>query len=84
MLEGGGKLDRRQAREVLNLYARESKARTGTFLRGKLISDHGLFFSYEGQQKVANRQDLCEVPRNPLTRWDVSPTPANGIVLTTN
>ena len=25
-----------------------------------------------------------EVPRNPLTRWDVSSTPANGIFLTKN
>ena len=61
MLEGGGKLDRRQAREVLSLFAQESKARTGPFLSGKLISDHGLFSSYEGQQKAANRQDLCSV-----------------------
>ena len=30
--------------------ARESKARTGRFLRGKLISDHGLFSFYESQQ----------------------------------
>ena len=61
MLESGGKLDRRQAREVLSLFAQESKARTGTFLSGKLISDHGLFSSYEGQQNAANRQDLCSV-----------------------
>ena len=31
--------------------ARESKARTGRFSRETLISDHGLFFSYEGQLK---------------------------------
>ena len=41
--EGGGQLDRRRARGVLNPSARESKARTGRFLREKLISDHGLF-----------------------------------------
>ena len=35
----------------MNLYAQESKARTGRFLREKLNSDHGLFFSYESQQK---------------------------------
>ena len=29
----------------------------GTFLREKLISDHGLFSSYEGQQGAANEQD---------------------------
>ena len=39
-----GKLDRRRVRGVLNPCARESKARTGRFLREKLISDHGLSF----------------------------------------
>ena len=28
------------------------------------------------------RPDSSEVPRNPLTRWDVSSIPANGIFLT--
>ena len=48
--EGGGQVDRRRARRVLNPCARESKARSGRFLRDKLISDHSLFFSYEDQQ----------------------------------
>ena len=34
----------------------ESKARTGRVLRRKLISDHGLFSFYEGQQVTANGQ----------------------------
>ena len=55
-LEGGGQSDRRRDRGVLNPCARESKARTGRCLRGKLISDHGLSFSYEGQQEGANGQ----------------------------
>ena len=42
---------------MLNPCARESKARTGRFLREKLISDHGLSSSYEGQQRAANVQD---------------------------
>ena len=42
---------------MLNPCARESKARTGIFLREKLISDHGLFSFYEGRQGVANEQD---------------------------
>ena len=41
--EVGGQLNRRRARGVLNPCARESKARTGRFLREKLMSDHGLF-----------------------------------------
>ena len=35
----------------LNPCARESKARTGRFLREKLISDHGHFSSYEGHME---------------------------------
>ena len=54
--EGGGQPDRRRARGGLNPCARESKARTGTFLREKLMSDHGLFSSYEGH-KERNGQD---------------------------
>ena len=54
---GGGQLDRRRVRGVLNPCARESKARTGRFLRGKLISGHGLFPSYESHQGAANGQD---------------------------
>ena len=30
----------------------------------------------------AGRPGSSQVPRNPLTRWDVSSTPANGIFLT--
>ena len=41
----------------MNPCARESKSRTGRFLREKLISDHGTFSSYEGGQGAANRQD---------------------------
>ena len=33
---------------------------------------------------TAGRPGSSEVPRNPLTRWDVSSTPANGIFLTKN
>ena len=42
---------------MLNPCARESNARTGRFLREKLISDHDLFSSYEGQQGGSNGQD---------------------------
>ena len=55
--EGGGQIDRRQARGMLNPCARESKARTGRFLRERLISDPGLFSSYEGRQGAANGQE---------------------------
>ena len=51
--EGGGQLDRRRARRVLNPCARESKARTVRFLRVNLTSDSCLFSSYEGQQGAA-------------------------------
>ena len=42
---------------MLNPSALESKVRTGRFLREKLIADHGLFSSCEGQQGAANGQD---------------------------
>ena len=32
--------------------------------------------------ELAGRPGSSEVPRNPLTRWDVSSIPANGIFLT--
>ena len=32
--------------------------------------------------RSAGRPGSSEVPRNPLTRWDVSSIPANGIILT--
>ena len=41
--EGGVQLDRRRARGGLNPCARESKARTGRFLKEKLMSHYGLF-----------------------------------------
>ena len=49
--EGGGQLDRRRARGGLNPCARESKARTGRFLREKLMSDHVHFSSFEGHKE---------------------------------
>ena len=39
---------------MLNPCARESKARTGRFLRETLMPDHVLFSSYDGQQGAAN------------------------------
>ena len=36
---------------MLNPCARESKARTGRFLRGKTISDHDLFSSYKAEKE---------------------------------
>ena len=34
------------------------------------------------QSLEAGRPGSSQVPRNPLTRWDVSSIPANGIFLT--
>ena len=46
---------------MLNPSVRDIKAQSGRFLREKWISDHGLFPSYQGQQKAANGQDSCGV-----------------------
>ena len=51
------------------LCVRESKARTGRFLREKLISDHGLFSSYEGQLGEANEQDSWSIFREYTGLW---------------
>ena len=50
---------------MLNPCARESKARTGRFLREKLISDHGEFSSYEGRRGAAKEQDAWSFFSNP-------------------
>ena len=48
--EGGGRLDRRRARGVLNHCAQGTS-------EGMLIPDHGLHSFYESQQGAANGQD---------------------------
>ena len=80
--ESGGQLDRPRTRGVLNPCARESKARTGGFPRGKLISDHGLFSSYEGQQGSANGQDSCGIfseMHKALDGWMLVRAPASPV-----
>ena len=59
-----GQLDRRRAKGALNPCELESKARTGRFLRGKLISNHVLFSSYESQEGAANGKDSRSVFRD--------------------
>ena len=46
---GNGRWARQRGVGRLNPCAQESKARTGRFLREKLISDYGLFSFYKGQ-----------------------------------
>ena len=41
-----------------NPYVQKPKAQAERFLRAKLISDHGLFPYYEGQQGAATRHDF--------------------------
>ena len=62
--EGGGQLDRRGARGALNPCARESKARTGRFLREKLISDHGMFFPTRANKKRRTGKIRGAFPRD--------------------
>ena len=63
--EAEGHLNRRRAREVVSVCARESKAPTGGFLRGKLNSDqYRMFSSYESQLGAANEQESRGVFRD--------------------
>ena len=78
--EEGGQLDRRRAREVLNPCARESKARTGRFLREKkLVSDHCLFSSYEGRKERRTGKILGAFSRvhRALDDWVLARAPAS-------
>ena len=45
------------------MHENQRKAKIGRFLGGKLISDHGLFSFYEGQQEATNGQDSWSVFR---------------------
>ena len=66
---------------MLNPCAREPKARTGRFLKERLMSDHGLFSSYEGQQGAANGQDYRGIFQGYMHRalngWMLAGTPAS-------
>ena len=77
----GEQLGCRRVRRVLNHCARESKAQPGRFLRGNTIPNHGLFFSYESQQGVANGQDsrgcLSGIYRA-LDEWILDRAPASS------
>ena len=55
--EGGGQLDRWRARGGLDPCARESKARTGRFLKGKTDLWPRSFFFLRGPHGAANGQD---------------------------
>ena len=65
---------------MLNPYARESKARTGRFLREKLISDYGLFSSYDRADKERRtgkiREDFSGMHRA-LDGWMLARAPAS-------
>ena len=78
--EGGGQLDRRRTRGGLNPCARESKAaRTGRFLREKLMSDPKHFFSYEGHKERRTgkiRGDFSRMHRA-LDGWMLARAPAS-------
>ena len=49
-----------------------------SYIGKDLLEIKFLFFSLTD----SGRPGSSEVPRNPLTRWDVSSIPANGIFLT--
>ena len=65
----GGQIDRQRARAVMNHCSRKLKSRTGRFLREKMISDHGLFSSYEGQQGATNRRNSWGVFQECAGLW---------------
>ena len=62
----------------LNACARESKARTGRFLREKLIFDFGLFSSYEGhkERRTGNIRGSFSRVHRALDGWMLARAPA--------
>ena len=53
----------------MNPGSQKLKARTGRFLREKMISGHGLFSSYEGPQGATNGQDSWGVFQECAGLW---------------
>ena len=66
---------------MVGLVGNHLKSSIFTFFLTYVLCDlfHHLLPKYFLQ---AGRPGSSEVPRNPLTRWDVSSIPANGIFLT--
>ena len=64
---------------MLNPCARESKARTGRFLREKLISDHGHFSSYEGhmERRTGKIRGAFSRMHRALDGWMLARAPAS-------
>ena len=64
---------------MLNPGVRESKARTGRFLREKLMSDRGLFSSYEGRKERRTSKIPGTFPRmhRALDGWMLARAPAS-------
>ena len=63
----------------LNPCARESKARTGRFLREKLISDRGHFSSYEGhmERRTGKTRGALSRMHRALDGWMLARAPAS-------
>ena len=72
---------RQRARGGLNPCARESKARTGRFLREKLISDHGHFSSYEGhmERRTGKIRGAFSRMHRALDGWMLARAPASPV-----
>ena len=64
---------------MLNPCARESKARTGMFLREKLMSDHALFSSYEGhkERRTGKTRGAFSRMHGTLDGWMLARAPAS-------
>ena len=65
---------------MLNLCARESKARSGRFLREELVSDHGLFSSYEGrkERRTGKIREAFSRMHKALDGWMLARAPASS------
>ena len=66
---------------MLNLHRDKKIVRREPGRDGKILCDHRQDGNDEDHRHIYSicRPGSSEVPRNPLTRWDVSSIPANGI-----
>ena len=76
--EGSSIVDER-TRGGLNPCAQETKARIGRFVREKLMSDHGLFSSYEGpnERRTGKIRGACSKIHTALDGWMLARAPAS-------
>ena len=64
------------------LFKKNQNALRPCLKKNQIVVSHIQRIGCQPEKTTLGRPGSSEVPRNPLTRWDVSSIPANGIFLT--